>query len=127
MANRRSYIRYNQRGSVKIKTERDTPDIVKGDLIDICFMGFCVYLKEKIDINTPIQFELMAKLNHRPLIGRGKIKSIKEAPRYGVQGFRVGVEFTDVNKKEIEILINQIQSKIARDKTNKSINGEAPF
>lgn len=101
---------------------------MQGDLINIGFTGFCVYLKEKIDINTPLQFELMTELNHRPLIGRGKIKNIKEVPRYGVQAFRVGVELTDVSKKEIGILINQIQSKIARDKiNNKSINGAAPF
>jgi len=127
MANRRSYVRYDQSGSVNIKTESDTPNIFKGDLVDISFMGFCVYLKEKIDINTPIQFELMADLSHRPLIGRGKIKSIREAPRYGIQGFRIGVEFTDINKDEIEMLLNQIQSKIARGKINKDINGGFPF
>jgi len=122
MADRRNYVRYDQSGSVNIKTESDTPNIFKGDLVDIGFRGFCAYLKEKIDIGTPIQFELMAELSYRPLIGRGKIKDIKEAPRYGVQGFRVGVEFTDVNKDGIEILLNQIQSKIARDKINKGIN-----
>ncbi len=127
MAGRRSYVRYDQGGSVNIETERDTPNIFKGDLVDIGFLGFCAYLKEKIDIDTPIKFELMAELSHRPLIGRGKIKSIKEASRYAVQGFSVGVEFTDVNKDEIEMLLIQIQNKIARDKINKGIKGEVTF
>lgn len=127
MPDKRNYLRYSQSGSVNIKMESDTPNIFQGDLIDICFWGFCAYLKKKIEIGVSIQFELRINLMHEPLIGRGKIKSTTDAPRYGVRGFRVGVEFTDVNKKKIEMLINQIQSRISREKIKKSIKGDIPF
>lgn len=116
MLDRRGYKRFSQKGSINIKAEGDTPNIFAGILIDIGFRGFCAYLKEKIDVGTPIQFELILSPKQKHLIGRGEIKIIKEMPKHSVYGFRVGVEFTDVKNDDIMLLLGQIQSRIAREK-----------
>lgn len=119
MPDKRSYLRFNASGIVDIKTESDTPKIFQGELINIGFRGFSVSLKEKIDIDTVVQFELRAETWSRPLIGKGKIKNIAEGKRYGVGGFRVGIEFIEADTDNVKLLLNKIRRKIIKEKEEK--------
>jgi hypothetical protein len=123
MFEKRSHARYIQNGKVNIRTESDAPKIVKGELINIGFRGLSVYLKEKIDINTIFQFDLIIDLSDKPLIGRGKIKNISEVKRSGIQLFLVNVEFIDVDKNNIIMFLDLVRSKICQEKRKKAKPG----
>ncbi len=112
---KRDYIRYSVNGTVNIKIEGDMPNIFKADLLDVSFLGLSVYLKERIEIGAIVQFELTTELMGRPLIGKGKIKHIKEVKRYDSSGFRTSIEFIDIDKGSIVDFLNKIQGKIAAE------------
>jgi hypothetical protein len=120
MFEKRSHVRYAQDGKVNIRTESDASKIVKGELINISFRGFAAYLKEKIDINTIFQFDLITDLSYKPLIGRGKIKNINEAKINDIQVFLVNAEFIDVEKNNIVMLLDLIRSSICQEKRKKA-------
>ena len=120
MSEQRGYVRFKEEGNVNIKTEGDAANIVKGDLINIGFGGFSACLREKIDMGTIIQFELTAEIREIPLTGRGKIKYVTEVKERDMQGYRVGVEFTEVDKENVVMLLNRISNKICKDKKKKA-------
>jgi len=130
MFNKRTHIRFLKSGNVNIAPEGNTANIFKGELIDIGFRGFSAYLKEKIDLDTIVQFELITKLWERPLIGKGKIRYIAQIKRYGAPCFRVGLEFIDINKDSIVTMLNQIRNKICKEKRKKikpKPSGTSPY
>lgn len=111
MIEKRNYIRFFIEGSVKFKTD-DASNVVMVDLADVSFVGCALYLKEKKEIGTVIRFELNTELMDYPLIGKGKINHVKEIKKAGETAFKTGVEFVDVDKDLLLVLLNKIQKKI---------------
>jgi hypothetical protein len=120
MYEKRSYTRFIINGSANIRTEGDALNLFKGELIDVGFKGFSAYLKEKIELNSIVQFELTTDLMSRPLSGKGKIRNVVESKRRGAQYFKVGIEFIDTDKDSIEILLAQIHHRISREKRKRA-------
>jgi hypothetical protein len=113
MAERRDYIRFITRGEVKLKTESDPSRVLTTELIDASFQGISVYSKESIEIDTVVQFELTLERVRWSFCGKGKVKNIEELKKYVYPCFRIGIEFTEVNKDDSQELINKIQIMIA--------------
>jgi hypothetical protein len=120
MYEKRSYTRFIINGSANIRTEGDALNLFKGELIDVGFKGFSAYLKEKIELNSIVQFELTTDLMSRPLSGKGKIRNVVESKRRGAKYFKVGIEFIDTDKDSIEILLAQIHHRISREKRKRA-------
>ncbi len=116
MFDKRAYARFSVRGSVNIKTESDAPSIFEGELINIGFRGFSVLLNEKIATGTLVQFELLIDVYGEPLIGRAKVRNVREVKRHGMQGFELGVEFIEVNEYLIVVILHRIRRKISKEK-----------
>jgi hypothetical protein len=113
MLNKRGYTRFNLKGSVKFKINRDTLTIISGDLIDISFSGMGVYLKEKLLLGEMAEFELTTEFMGQPLPGKGKVSYIEQRSKQAIAFFKTGIEFTEVPKDELLTLLNRIQAKIA--------------
>lgn len=107
----RRYTRFKVRGRVTLKLEESTRDI-NADLIDIGFLGMGIYAQEKIDAGTNVKFELMLNLLNESLAltGKGKIKYALEMKKQDIDVFRIGIEFTNLDKKTIINILNRIQT-----------------
>jgi len=112
MQEQRRYIRYNAEGSVVLKLENNISHSIPAGLANIGFLGFGIETKEKIEVGTNVDFELITKLWDKPVIGKGKIIYVNEIKRYDTTVFRMGIEFLDVEQETIRCIINRIQEDI---------------
>jgi len=126
MQERRKYLRFNTAGSVVLKTGGATPAIIKAELFNISFDGFSIYTPEKIEIGSDVSFELSIKLWNEIIIGEGKIKYMHETKRPD-GSFRVGIEFSDIDKKAIQNIINHIQAEICSEVRRKDLSKRRSF
>jgi len=114
MINRRNYVRYLMEVKVSIKSEGDNPKTMVGQVLDLSSIGWGALFKESIDMNTIIQFDLTANFLEEHLEGRAKIVNLKQQEVSDGKGFRIGVEFIEVNKNLVSRLISE-QQRIARE------------
>jgi len=115
MGEKRGYIRYALEGDITWKPEGDSSGAVKGRLLDISFSGVSVFLKESVDNNTIVQFDFSTNLIEHHFLGKAKIIHVKKQKLYHEDGFKIGLEFIEVNKGLVLSLVNRIQSKICEE------------
>jgi len=113
----RIYPRYAVGGTVNLKV----PDSFLNNLFDagldnISFGGFAMNSYLKINIDTNISFKLKSLLSDEPLPGKGRIRYVRE-DGYKTIIYKMGVEFTEVNKDVLKYLITKIQSHAKNDKS----------
>ncbi len=127
MREQRKYIRYESEGSISLKIGDDNSPVIKTELFDISFMGIGLYSPVKIEVNTLVQFELMTKLSDEPLTGKGIIRHVTELKKDNDAVFRMGIEFTEVDKENMVCLINKIQEKICAEARSTEPTKKSPF
>lgn len=127
MFDKRSYTRYILNGSVNFRTENNISNTIRADLIDMSFLGFSIFFKEVIEIGTNLEFELETQLMQDPLVGKGKVKNFRETIMFGMPGFKIGVEFTEVNKDSLEFLLHKIQARVCAEKRKMWQSGNPYF
>jgi len=118
----RAYIRYAVAGDVAFKTTKDPTHKIYAELIDLSYLGFSVYLKEKIEEGTDVEFEINFYVLYQSLIGKGKVQHVAETQRYLKTYYRTGIEFTDVNKDFVLSILNEILAKRANKAKEASQN-----
>ena len=123
MPDRRNYLRYVLEGSVNLKADSSTSNIFKAVLVNIGFAGLSVFLEESLEIGTFVQFELVSTLTEKPLTGTGKVKNIRETKKHGNAGFRIGIEFVQVDKGIVISILNSIQTKICQGTRRRQAKG----
>ena len=98
-----------------LKPEDGTSRSIRTDLIDISFIGIGVYAEEKIEVGTDVSIELISRFWGEPIIGKGKIRYTREVKKHERNVFRIGVEFTDINKEAVRSIMNRIQADICAE------------
>ena len=121
MQERRKYLRFNTPGSVVLKRGDGTPAIINTELLNISFDGFSVFTPEKIEIGNDVNFELSIKLWNEIIIGEGKVRYM-HGTKNPKEGFRIGVEFGNIDRKVIQNIINHIQAEICSEARRKDIS-----
>jgi c-di-GMP-binding flagellar brake protein YcgR len=106
----RKYTRLNAEGTVILRPKNDTSRSIKADLVDISFYGMGVYTQEKLEADTDVKLELIAKLYNEPIIMEGRIKYAKEIKRQDKNVVRIGIEFISTERKDIQYLMAHIQA-----------------
>ncbi len=119
MPEKRSYLRFALKGNITLHPEDNPARIIKGDLINICFLGFAVNLRENIGTGMTVQFELTTSLLKVPFTGKGKIQYIKRITVDNTPLLRVGVAFIDIDKDIIMRILNMIQHEISLQQRQK--------
>lgn len=110
----RSSQRYPINAEVSFKTEAGDPKTIAGKALDLGLTGCGILLKESIPVSTIIHFDLSADYLTRHMLGVGKIVNLAEQkPAYG-GGFRIGVQFTQVEEEIIVDFIN-VSQRMAKD------------
>jgi c-di-GMP-binding flagellar brake protein YcgR len=109
MQEKRQYLRFNTKGSVLFKTKEAQPRYIRGELVDISALGMAVYSQDKIEVGINAQFELKLEIIDSLLIGECKIKYLLEIRKETLQAFRIGVEFIEIEKKNILYIISRLQ------------------
>ncbi|RKY30405.1 MAG: hypothetical protein DRP74_07085 [Candidatus Omnitrophota bacterium] len=116
MQEQRNYIRYDVEGSVSLKPQDNSSRMIKAYLLNLSYDGLSVSANEKIEEGSIVDFELIIKLWAEPIIGKGKVKSAQEIKRYEGSIFRLGIEFDNIDKDSIKIVLNQVVSSICEEK-----------
>jgi len=119
MPEKRGYVRFAQKGNITLHPEDDPTRIIKGDLVNISFLGLAANLKEDIGTDTTAQFELTTSLLKVPLTGKGKIKHMKSIEVDKTSLLRVGMIFIDIDKDIIMRILNMIQYEISAQQRQK--------
>jgi len=113
MLERRNYKRFIFENKIFLKFENDPAEFVEGELLDISFVGFSFFLKESANaaVQGIVQFDAPFLVEHH-LVGRGKVVYVLQERLYEQKGFRIGLEFIEVDKEILLNSINQLRSKI---------------
>jgi len=115
MQERRRYQRFILEDNIFLKFESNPTKTMQGKLLDISFGGLSVFLKEKINVGavvrTTVQFNAPNSAE-KQLVGKGKVVHASEYRLYAQDGFRIGLEFIEVDKKVVINIINELRLKI---------------
>jgi len=112
MPEKRSFLRFALKGNITLHPEDDPTRIIKGDLVNISFLGLAANLRENIGTDITVQFELTTSLLKVPLTGKGKIKHTKSITVDNTSLLRVGITFIDIDKDIIMRILNMIHHEI---------------
>jgi c-di-GMP-binding flagellar brake protein YcgR len=105
-------LNFEMEGSVNLRREDDLSHIVKADLQDISYGGISIWASEKMEVGLNVFFELVTKFWEEPITGKGKVRYAREMKRYGSNNIRMGLEFTDVNRETIKLILSRILEEI---------------
>jgi PilZ domain len=116
MANKRGALRYPIKAKVNFKFEGGDSQAIEGKVLDLGYLGWSILLKESIAVNTIIQFDLSVDFLEQHLIGKGKIVNLTQQKTAVDSGFRIGVEFVEVDKNIILEFINENERIIKEER-----------
>jgi hypothetical protein len=115
MPDKRSYRRFSLENSIFLKFDQCSGQVIEGKLLDISFSGMSIFLKENIDpvslVQTLVQFDVRTSVEQR-LFGRARVVQIKQGRLYAQTGFRVGLEFVEVDKGTVLNILDRLESII---------------
>ena len=115
MQDKRNYRRFSYENAIYLKFENNLAEAIEGKLLDISFRGVSIFLKENVAVDsfvqTIVQFDSPSSPEQH-LIGTGKIIQVKKQRLYAQEGYRIGVEFIEVNKEVVLSILNRLEAKI---------------
>lgn len=115
MHDKRNYRRFNFENSIFLKFESDPAKIIEGKLLDFSFVGLSVFLKENVNVDAIVQaivqFDFLSSVEQH-LVGRGRVVHVKQHRLYAQNGFRIGLEFIEVDKDLVISILDRLESKI---------------
>jgi hypothetical protein len=112
MRERRRYIRFDVEQKAILKFKSDASRSVEVNVLDISYVGFAARSLEEIAVGADVVFELKIKPFETPIIGEGKVVYSRETAKLEPKGFRLGISFTQVDKRVLLNVINEIQEDI---------------
>jgi len=115
MADKRNYRRFSYENNIYLKFEADPSLTLQGKLLDISFTGASIFLKESVNpqswVQTVVQFDVATSVE-RHFIGKGRVVQVKPHKLYAENGYRIGIEFIEVDKEVVLDILNRLESKI---------------
>jgi len=112
MPDKRDSLRYNIKARVSFQTEGGESRVFEGKVLDLGYLGWGIFLKESIAVNTLVQFDISVDFLEQHLIGKGKIVNVNPQKIALEDGFRIGVKFLEVDKDTIIAFVNENQRLI---------------
>ena len=107
MDNKRKFARYAIDAKACFKTLGNESKNLEGRVLDIGSLGWGAFFKENIELDTMIEFDLIPNFLNEHLVGSGKIVHMLPHKIGSINGFRVGVEFIEVDKNIVLRIINE--------------------
>ncbi|MCX5713383.1 MAG: PilZ domain-containing protein [Candidatus Omnitrophica bacterium] len=125
MAEKRNYVRFPCEGEVELMPKEPGKDVIQAKLVDMGFLGFCIFLDQKIEIGTRVDFNIYIKLIRENFVGEGKVITMQQVKKYRKTFFRVAVAFMGIEKDRILSILTKIQDIINREKKRRWQSGDA--
>jgi hypothetical protein len=110
MPEHRQYIRYNSEGSVIIKPAQGPARSIHADLLDLSFIGISVFSRESLEEGSRVDFKLECSAWGAWLAGSGEVKYALKTKNGSVEGFKMGIDFSQVDKGIVEYAIHRIRA-----------------
>ena len=115
MNDKRKYQRFSFENNIILKFENDPAKTIEGRLLDISFGGLSIFSNETVDIGAigqaSVQFGTSSSAE-KQLVGRSRVIHVSQHRLYMQDGFRLGLEFVEVDKKFVLNIINELRSKV---------------
>ena len=115
MDEKRGSIRYAANAIMRFKAEGDNSKAMEGQLLNISYSGCAVALKENIDADIMIQFDLTADFTREHLTGKGKIVHVMPQKTYSGEVFKIGVKFIEYDQNAVLRFISENQRRILQE------------
>ncbi len=125
MAEKRNYLRFSTEGEVELEPEGLGGDVLQARLVDMGFLGFCVFADQKIEVGTPVDFKIYIKAVRENFLGKGKVISAQEVRKYRKVFFRIAVVFRGMDQEKVLSVLTKIQDYINREKRKRWQTGDA--
>lgn len=120
MSEKRNHLRFSFKNNIFLKLESDPVKTIESQILDISFTGLSFFLNENVNINTMVEFDVSCFAG-KHLVGRGKVVHISQHILYAQNGFKIGLEFIEVNKEIVLNTINRIVSTKILEQKKKEI------
>ncbi|RKY31323.1 MAG: hypothetical protein DRP74_05130 [Candidatus Omnitrophota bacterium] len=123
MKERRDFLRLDLREMLNL-SPKDSPSLrLKCKTIDISYRGIGLYSDKRLEPKNKVDFELKTKLWDKPVTGSAKIAHVNLEKRPNCSNlFRMGIEFTQINKSTVIFILNRIQNNICRQIKQRQLN-----
>lgn len=122
MQERREYQRFSLNDSIFLRFESQPEKLIKGELLDISLGGLSIFLKENADlgaiVETVVQFDYLFSAEKK-LVGKGRVVHVTECELFQQNGFKIGVEFVQVDKEIVNNIIDKLRKAILLEIKNK--------
>jgi c-di-GMP-binding flagellar brake protein YcgR len=115
----RKYQRFNAEGEVVLKKKTNPAFSIQAHLFDISFAGMGMFSPEPLEAGCDCLIEFTVKPWQEQISGEGKIKHVQEVKKGDAKVFRIGIEFTSIDPKVIQNIINRIQQIICEETRRK--------
>jgi len=119
MRERRRFIRYEAKGEVILTVKNDASCQVNAELADISFVGIGVLAEKKIELDTQVNIKLTLESFGETITAEGRIKYAQEIKKFNANVFRIGIEFTNIDKQAIQDILNYLQANICLESRRK--------
>jgi hypothetical protein len=122
MHDKRKYQRFNLENNILLKFESYPAKTIQGKLLNIGFVGLSIFLKENVNVDAIVQFIVQYDFPGSPehLVGKGRIVYASQHRLDMQDGFKIGLEFIEVDKKFLVNIISVLRSKILEQIRKKS-------
>jgi hypothetical protein len=114
MQEHRKYTRFVAEGKVIIKLKDSNYRSINCDLADVSMKGLGVYVGEKLEEGSDVNFVIMTKFWEKPVLGTGKVRYVLLLKKNEGEVFRTGIEFVNTEKEAIDGIIDHIQADMAK-------------
>lgn len=122
MQERREYQRFSLNDSIFLRFESQPEKIIKGELLDISLGGLSIFLQENVNlgaiVETLVQFDYLF-FAEKKLVGKGRVIHATEYELYEQNGYKIGVEFIEVDKKIVANIIGKLGKALLQEIRNK--------
>jgi len=116
---KRKYKRFNAEGEVYLKKKTDPSLRIQAHLFDISFAGIGIFAAESVEVGCDYLIELTVKPWQETVSGEGQIRHVQEVKKGDAKVFRIGIEFTSIDTKIIQNILNRLQQIICEEARKK--------
>jgi hypothetical protein len=106
---RRLFVRFLMSGIVVLQLDPKKPEMINCELIDLSYDGVGMYSPQQLNVNTKVKFLLINRQLNVNIGGMARVAYCNPVKYSGRDYFRVGMEFSEVDREQIKAILKNIQ------------------
>jgi hypothetical protein len=108
---RRLFIRFVVSGIVVVQPDPEKSDTIDCELYDLSFNGAGLYSSKQLIPNTKVKYLIINRQLNVNIGGFAKVVYCNPLKYNNKDWFRIGMEFIDVERQQIQAILMQVRKK----------------